>query len=138
MIPGLRNLLNEVVPAIQKFNKFFTGTKHWITISNGLGSIQFINESSKEILEKLKQDSLRNVDRVSYHDCKIDLQTQYGTFIKGGLKSFGCNYGFSIKFDQIKYEVFVDEFTETVPRTQVKLYESYCTNHYQKLRLRQL
>jgi Fic family protein len=116
-------LINEVVPAIQKFNKFFTGTKHWITISNGLGSVQFVGESSTEILEKLKQDSLRNADRVSYHDCKIDLQTQYGTFIKGGLKSFGCNYGFSIKFDQNKYEVFVDEFTETVPRTQVKLYE---------------
>jgi Fic family protein len=116
-------LMNEVVPAIQKFNKFFTGTKHWITISNGLGSVQFVGESSTEILEKLKQDSLRNVDRVSYHDCKIDLQTQYGTFIKGGLRSFGCNYGFSIKFDQIKYEILVDEFTEIVPRTQVKLYE---------------
>jgi len=116
-------LMNEVVPAIQKFNKFFTGTQHWISFSNAIGSTQFVNESPSEILEKLKQELVRNDNHVSYHDCKIDLQAQYGSFIKGGLKSFGCNYGFSIKFDKIKYEVYVDEFTETVPRTQVKLYE---------------
>jgi Fic family protein len=116
-------LINEVVPAIQKFNKFFTGSQHWISFSNAIGSTQFVNESPSEILEKLKQELLRNADHASYHDCKIDLQAQYGTFIKGGLKSFGCNYGFSIKFDKIKYEVYVDEFTETVPRTQLKLNE---------------
>jgi Fic family protein len=117
------NLINEAVPAIQKFNKFFTGTQHWISISNGIGSVQFVGQSPSEILAELWLELQRNAERASYHDCKIDLQTQYGTFIKGGLKTFGCNYGFSIKFDQIKYEVFVDKFTETVPRTQVKLYE---------------
>jgi hypothetical protein len=116
-------LMNKLIPAIQKFNKFFTGSKHWISISNGIGSFQFVGESSSEILEKLKQDSLRNIERASFHDCKIDLHTNYGTFIKGGLNSFGCNYGFEIKFDLIKYEVLVDEFLDGNQRKQLKLYE---------------
>ena len=115
-------LMNSVVPVVQKFNKFFTGNRHWISIQNGSGSVQFVNESATEILEKLKQDSQRNSDRISYHDCKLVLQTGFGPFIKGGLNSFGCNYGFEIRFGQIKYEVFVDEFAES-QRSQVKLYE---------------
>lgn len=129
-------LINEVVPAIQKFNKFFTGSQHWISFSNAIGSIQFVNESPSEILEKLKQELLRNADHANYHDCKIDLQAQYGTFIKGGLKSFGCNYGLSIKFDKIKYEVNVDEFNETVPRTQVKLYEKLLHKNLSKVEIK--
>jgi|JI10StandDraft_1071094.scaffolds.fasta_scaffold01536_6 Fic family protein len=115
-------LMNSVVPVVQKFNKFFTGNRHWISIQNGSGSVQFVNEPAAEILEKLKQDSQRNNDRISYHDCKLVLQTGFGPFIKGGLNSFGCNYGFEIRFGQIKYEVFVDEFAES-QRSQIKLYE---------------
>lgn len=116
-------LMNELIPSIQKFNKFFTGTRHWISISDGIGSVQFVNESSTEILASLELELLKNEDRITYHDIKIDLQTAYGTFKKGGLNSFGCNYGFEIKFDKIKYDVLVDEFSETTPRKQIKLYE---------------
>lgn len=54
--------------------------------------------------------------------------TLYGTLIKGGLKTFGCNYSIEIKFDQIKYEVYVDEFSENNLRKQTKLYERLLHN----------
>lgn len=116
------DLMHKAVPVIQKFNRFFTGNRHWLSIQNGMGSVQFVNESSGEILEKLKQDSQRSSDRVSYHDCRIALQTAYGPFIKGGLNSFGCNYGFEIKFGQIKYEVFLDHFSD-LNKKQERLFE---------------
>ncbi|MBL7839400.1 MAG: Fic family protein [Cyclobacteriaceae bacterium] len=116
------DLMHKAVPVIQKFNRFFTGNRHWLSIQNGMGSIQFLNESSSEILAKLKEDSKRGADRVSSHDCKIVLQTAYGPFIKGGLNSFGCNYGFEIKFGQIKYEVFLDHFSDS-NKKQERLFE---------------
>lgn len=117
------DLIKKVVPEIQKFNKFFAGTNHSINIQ-GVGSyVQFINEPVNEILEKLLTGFEENRDRFQEHDVKISLNTFFGTLIKGGLKTFGCNYGFEIKFDLIKYEVFVDEFSEENKRDKSKLFE---------------
>ena len=41
----------------------------------------------------------------------LTINTYYGTFIKGGLDTFGCNYGISIYIEnEIGYTVIVDEF----------------------------
>lgn len=113
------DLIKKAIPAVQKFNKFFTGNMHWLSVQNGMGSVQFVNEPSEEIAERLRAE-IQKQDRFSTHDTKIVLNTQYGPFIKGGLNSFGCNYGFEIKFDQIKYEVTVDVFSETNERKHLK------------------
>lgn len=116
-------LLDKAIPAIQKFNRLFTGMRHWISIQNGLGSIQFVDEPVSEVIEKLKEDFLRNADRASYHDTKLVVTAFYGTFKKGGLNTFGCTYGFEVRFDHIKYEVWVDNFSETNQKKQEMWYQ---------------
>jgi len=117
------DLTRKAIPKIQKFNKFFTGTNHNISIMNGGGYVQFVNEEADEVLQKLLADFERNKERFQTHDASIRFSTSYGTLIKGGLKTFGCNYSFEIKFDMIKYELYVDEFTENNQRNQTKLFE---------------
>ena len=117
------DLVKKVVPEIQKFNKFFTGTNHNLSIQNVGSYVQFINEPADEILEKLISGFVTNKDRFQTHNTEFRLHTFYGTLIKGGLKTFGCNYGIDIKFDYIKYELFVDEFSEDGQNKKVKLVE---------------
>lgn len=104
-------LLSKAIPAIQKFNHLFTGNRHWVSIRNGLGSVQFTNEPGSEIVESLRQDFLRNADRAGYHDTTLALNAFYGSFKKGGLNTFGCVYDLEVRFDHIKYEVWIDNFS---------------------------
>jgi len=121
----LGDLIKIAVPEIQKFNKFFTGTTHNLNLANNLANIQFINETPAEIIEKLEKKLIENYNNhFREYESSTTIDTQYGTLIKGGLKTFGCNYGIEIKFDTIKYEVLVDEFSEASnQRKQTKLFE---------------
>jgi len=119
----LGELIKIGIPEIQKFNKFFSGTSHWINLSNA-SSVNFINETPVELIEKLDKQLIENNQHFQEHESRTTINTQYGTLIKGGLKTFGCNYGIEIKFDTIKYEVLVDEFIdENNQRKQAKLFE---------------
>lgn len=121
----LGDLIKTAVLEIQKFNQFFTGTTHWVNLANGMSSTQFINETPDELIEKLETLLKQSNNYFQENDSRTSIQTQYGTFVKGGLKTFGCNYGIEIKFDTVKYEVFVDEFIEeSNPRKQIKLFEA--------------
>lgn len=117
------DLLHKVIPAVQKFNKLFTGTEHSINLASGYSFTQFINESAAEVIDKLYASFNTSTGQFVTHDSKTSFYASYGTLIKGGLKTFGCNYGFEIKFNLIKYEVFVDEFVDGNGRKQVKLFE---------------
>lgn len=113
-------LLKSSIEIVQKFNPFFSGTNHHISISNGNGSISYSDESISTILEKF-DSSLRNSERFSEYGCELRFDTYYGIFTKGGLNSFGCNYGFKIKFHDYKYEVLIDVFSKEDKR-QTELY----------------
>ncbi len=116
-------LLQTAIPAIQKFNRLFTGIRHWISIQNGLGSVQFVDEPVAQIVNTLVNDFLRSAANGSYHDTKLVLTAFYGTFKKGGLNTFGCTYGIEVRFDHIKYEIWVDNFSETTQRNQEMRYQ---------------
>lgn len=116
-------LLEKTIPAIQKFNRLFTGMRHWVSIQNGLGSVEFVDQPVSEVIEKLKQEFIKSSDRVSSHDTKLVVTAFYGTFKKGGLNTFGCTYGLEVRFDHIKYEVWVDNFSETNQRNQEMKYQ---------------
>jgi len=116
-------LLQTSIPAIQKFNRLFTGIRHWISIQNGLGSVQFVDEPVVQIVNTLVNDFLRSAANGSYNDTKLVLTAFYGTFKKGGLNTFGCTYGIEVRFDHIKYEVWVDNFSETNQRNQEMKYQ---------------
>jgi Fic family protein len=107
------DLLRKAIPLVQKFNKFFTGTNHNIYLESGGANIfshNFVTESPEKVIEDVKQKLLSSKTNVHTANTKFYFQTFYGTLIKGGIKTFGCNYGFSIDCEYIKYEVLVDEF----------------------------
>lgn len=119
----LGNLLESSISVVQKFNKFFTSTNHFISPGN-LANIIFANEPPSEIINILIYECELNSDRLDRNNIDVSLNTFYGTLKKGGLNTFGCNYSIRVKFDQIKYEVYVDDFTEEgAPPKTTKLYE---------------
>jgi Fic family protein len=120
----IADLIRVVVPEIQKANKFFTGTSHSIRLNNSLASVQFTNETPTKLIEKLEHQ-LMAVDRqFQEYEPQTIIYAQYGTLIKGGLKTFGCNYGIEIRFDMIKYQVYVDDFVDgSNQRKQTKMFE---------------
>lgn len=109
----ISDLLRKTIPMVQKFNKFFTGTQHHISVSNNVGYVNFINEPAEEIIAKLYNECAKNKTNINSHgNFNLSLSTFYGTLVKGGIKTFGCNYGFEIKFEFIKFWVEVDGFAE--------------------------
>ncbi|MFO0355757.1 MAG: Fic family protein [Sphingobacteriaceae bacterium] len=107
------DLLRKAIPLVQKFNKFFTGTNHHIYLQSGGANVfshNFIAENPEKVIEDIKQKLLSSKTNFHTTNTKFHFQTFYGTLIKGGLNTFGCNYGFDIDCEYIKYEVLVDEF----------------------------
>jgi Fic family protein len=119
----IKDLMLEAIPTIQKFNNLFTGINHHISITNS-SFVQFVSENPSEIAQKVISNAEENEKNFSIHETRLRIQTFYGTLKKGGLKSFGCNYAIEIKFEQLKYEVLVDEFVEqSNSRAEKKIFE---------------
>jgi fido (protein-threonine AMPylation protein) len=113
-----------VIPVIQKFNKFFNGVNHQIHFSSPNVFQTFEEEPISVINEKLGFEFHNKMEDFNSFNQVYSISTFYGSFIKGGLKTFGCRYSLKIKFDDIKYEVFVDGFDEVKgERIEMKIYE---------------
>ncbi|MDX2284778.1 MAG: Fic family protein [Bacteroidia bacterium] len=108
----LAALIREAVAGIQKFNPFFTGTRHSIRIPKGSRVVEFVSETPDEVAAQVDA-ILSNPDgHFDLYNAPVTIQAMYGTFIKGGLNTFGCNYQIEIAFETTKYKVWVDEFAE--------------------------
>jgi Fic family protein len=114
------DLLSKMVSTIKKFNSFFLDPEHSINIFSSF--IPFVNQSEQEIFEKVNEAILNIDNSLNYPNSRIAIRTFYGAFRKGGLNTFGCNYGLEIKFDTVKYEVFIDEFSEDQDKTPLLKY----------------
>lgn len=106
------DLLRKAIPLVQKFNKFFTGTSHHVYMNSGgnIFSHNFNSENPEQVIEEIKKKLLESKATFNTSNTQFVFQTFYGTLIKGGLNTFGCNYGFEIHCEFIKYEILVDEF----------------------------
>ncbi len=102
------DLIKKMVPAIVKFNQFFVETQHSLYTKESL--VKFKDEPPEESLSKLIEISKGNRSDFNQYQYSIGLRTHFGSFKKGGLNSFGCNYGLRIEFETIKYVVKVDSF----------------------------
>ena len=117
----LDDFLKLFIPTAQKFNKYFTQPRHFITIVNGIASVNFSNENHLTIINTL-EEQCQNYKQSPY-EASVNITLNYGTFRKGGLKTFGCMYGFEIKFDMTKYSISADQFTEDNVRSRLVLFE---------------
>lgn len=117
----LDEFLINLIPVTQKFNKLFTSPRHHIFIINGIGQVEFINDKPELVIRKLKEDCSKYTQQI--YDATVNVNLNYGTFRKGGLKTFGCNYGVEIKFERIKYTISIDEFSGEVMKNRVFQFE---------------
>lgn len=132
-------LILQVIPVIQKFNKLFTGTQHYISIANSNGYADFRDESPEEVLNLLLSRYFTQTEqRFNPHNLSIDINTSYGTLIKGGLKTFGCNYSLRVKFDLIKYQVYVDEFQNDGSRQEKMFTEKLLHKPLNEIEIKQI
>ena len=122
-ITWLSELTKKAIPEIQKFNRFFNETTHTIRLINGYAGADFVDENYEVILENLSSNLEKTNLGFLGNDSTNFISARYGTFKKGGLKTFECNFNIEIKFHEIKYEIIVDSFNENGHREDLKLYE---------------
>lgn len=104
----LRELTGKIVGGIQKFNKFFITTHHYVNINDTSVSAIFKNGPIEETLESLIKVIL--VDPYLINNQIRPLVTicaDYDTFNKGGARSFSLNAVLTVKFEIIKYIIYL-------------------------------
>jgi len=120
----ISKLVAYTVPVIQKFNNFFSGTNHRVYIAQTSVNISFVNDPIHEVIQKLTSAIDGNLERIGHLYQELYIQAFYSALIKGGLRSFDCYYNIQIKFTEIKYEVFVDDFDETTEsKKSIRVFE---------------
>ena len=123
-LPWIADLLRKAIPETQKFNPFFSGTNHNVSIVDMGINTYFKDENPEQVIQQFQTQLQDRKAKFQTPDIELRFFTSYGTFIKGGLNTFGCNYHFRVKFEHIKYEVWIDEFTGEQPRSSVKIIEN--------------
>lgn len=117
----ISDLLKEIIPVIQKFNRYFVNPGHFINLPSGTGYVKFSDEDSSSLIKDLREQFEKNTKEFQHHEKDLRISTFYGSFRKAGLETFGANYSIQIKFDLNWYEVIMDE--EVMKRTEVQQFK---------------
>lgn len=102
-------LFEKLADTTVKFNSFYNSPKHNISISLRNINIPtpYINFTTNPDFDLIKEFWMKE-------DLKLDQELQeaelrfschFGSFIKGGLNPFGCNYSLEVKFEQYLYTI---------------------------------
>jgi Fic family protein len=105
----LKTLIERSIIQVQKFNRFFKGNKHCLSIGSVI-VVRFNEEGAGVIISKITEELRLRRDQINFPELKVVFGAYYGPFKKGGLKAFGCNYHWEVKFDRIKYEIIMSEY----------------------------
>jgi Fic family protein len=119
----LADMIGTAIGVIEKFNKFFVDQDHSVSIHQAAiferTSTQPISSILEELRGKIKESGL--LDRAPVN---LYIQASYRNFAKAGLGTFDCFVAIEVKFSEIRYEVFVDDFDVDSQRPdRVKQYE---------------
>jgi ATP-dependent DNA helicase RecG len=117
----ITDLLQEIVPVIQKFNRYFVNPGHFINLPSGTGYVKFSDDDALSLIKDLKDQFAKNTREFQHEDKLLRISTFYGSFRKAGLETFGANYSIQVKFDLNWYEVTMDE--EVMKRTEVQQFK---------------
>ncbi len=115
------DLLNEVIPVIQKFNRYFVNPGHYIHLPQPLGGLKFVDDDIRDFIGKLRETINGQAGQLQSYESTANISTFYGSFRKVGLDTFGCNYSVEMKFSQDWYEVFMDD--EVMQRNRKLLFK---------------
>jgi Fic family protein len=121
----IKELLLELIPTVQKFNKYYTNPHHHIGF-NQFGTFKnFSNEPATDIINSINKilDSEYAKTNFQPNDLQFSVFLNYGSFRMGGVNTFGCKYNIIIGFDYIKYSYQQSVFTEDGNSRHEKKYE---------------
>jgi hypothetical protein len=119
----LDDLVVRSVEAVQKFNNLFKGVEHSISVQPGT-SANFSDARAWDIVSNFKNSLRLASDQMNVQELRMVFRAHFGTFKKGGLPTFGCSYGWEVKFDKTGYEVIVDRFAGAdKPAEKLLLYQ---------------
>ncbi|MBS1662778.1 MAG: Fic family protein [Bacteroidetes bacterium] len=101
----LEKFIVKSIHLSQKFNRFFSGTRHLINFD---GTRFYFDDDPDELITNSLYDVIeRNKQLYFISEAKVIFQTDYGVFKKGGLKGFNCKCGWEINFNKYSYEVIL-------------------------------
>jgi prophage maintenance system killer protein len=127
-VPWVADLIQSVVPVMQKFNKFFVAANHLVKIvtnpAEGIVTVGFSNENPDLITNRIMH--IAKAAAAGSTEINISLLANYESFKKGGVKSLDRNYGVEIRLYKEKYEIYVDELMgDSIPESlsRKKLFE---------------
>jgi|GEM_PF-662141 Fic family protein len=115
----LSTLIEDLIVTVRKFNEFFVSPAHFIQVrtnllhdQGGFSETETIDgKQGQEIIKKLRESLLKN-NRFIASDTNVGIHLMYGPFKKGALKkAFGCNYDLQIRFEYLKYSIYIQEFS---------------------------
>jgi len=132
----LSELLVKLISVAERFNVFFHSPNHHLFISNANAQKSFTIETPLDIVDSLKIELNKYTHQI--YETNLSLSLNYGSFKKGGLKTFGCNYGMEIKFEKIKYSILLDEFAENEKRNRILQYENLLHKPLRKIEINRL
>lgn len=119
----LSKLLAAIIAVSKQFNKYFNNPHHAVYVENAGGVIEFANEAPDKVVTSLREQCEKNSGALRNNKSKLNLSLNYGTFKKGGLKTFGCNYTLEVEFEMIKYKVIMDAFSNDERRNRLERFE---------------
>ncbi|HEV3414743.1 MAG TPA: Fic family protein [Puia sp.] len=119
----LADLIKAAIGVIEKFNKFFMGQEHAITLSKGAIFERTSNKPISAFIEELKR-KITDSTHLDHAPIDMYIQAQYRHFVKAGLREFDCFATIKVTFGDVRYELFVDDFDVNSQRSiQAKQFE---------------
>lgn len=108
----LFDLINGLIITTNKFSSFYLSSNHYLDfqISNQNKNF-YLNES--DALDKFKKywEELYSLSRYTItQNCELKFAVRFTGYKKGGVEPFDCNYNLEIKYEQYRYEIFIDQF----------------------------
>jgi len=118
----LSNLMRKLIPVAQRFNRLFREGNHHIFVVNSIGKVTFTNENVEDIIRKLREDCQKHENNI-IGKADFEIYFHYSRLNKGGLKEFAFGQAVKIIFQDIKYKVFMDEFSDGKERNSVQQFD---------------
>lgn len=117
-------LMEKAIPVAQRFNPFFLINTHSVGFMNGGLALNFAEEPTAELLNKVRVDMERNEQHLE-RTSAFELWLNYGSFRKAPKRPFGCRYGVLVDMEDTHYyRVVVDQFNnDSGAHQQVELFK---------------
>jgi Fic family protein len=105
----LADLIRSAIRTIEKFNKFFVGQDHTISVMQAGIFERISKQPLATVIEECKR-KIMDSPNLDHAPVTAYIQAVYRHFAKAGLEAFDCYATIEIKFGEVKYLIFVDDF----------------------------